>query len=152
MFLSYFEYMRKQIDAVKDEPHFIKKYGRNFMRAFQEEMQYNAFKAVIDPSIEFNAELDRIENDYCFNEEMRILLSAVSPPVRWAVINIHSGLLYQSTQSPEAEAQVKSLCRLMMEDFNRRVELHPDPICKIDDEMVELQKELKVLLEKGDIK
>ena len=54
MFLSYFDYMKRRIGAVKDDSNFIKKYGRNFMRAFQEEMEYTALKAIVDPSIDFN--------------------------------------------------------------------------------------------------
>lgn len=70
MFLSYFDYMKRRIGAVKDDSNFIKKWGRNYMRAFQEEMEYTALKAIVDPSIDFNSELDRIEKEYCFNEEM----------------------------------------------------------------------------------
>lgn len=117
MFLSFFDNARRKIESVKDDPYFIKKYGRDFMRAFQEEMEYTAFKSIIDNSIDLNAELDRIENEYCFNDEMKILLSAVSPSVRWAVITIHCDLLRKSEVSKEAEAQIKEYCRLNMEQM-----------------------------------
>lgn len=124
MFLSYFDYMKRRIGAVKDDSNFIKKWGRNYMRAFQEEMEYTALKAIVDPSIDFNSELDRIEKEYCFNEEMQVLLSAVSPSVRWAVIAIHSDLLLRSKQSKEDATQVNNYCRLHM-DQTISVELYP---------------------------
>ena len=124
MFLSYFDYMKRKVKSVKDDSNFIKKYGRNFMRAFQEEMEYTALKAIVDPSIDFNSELDRIEKEYCFNEEMQVLLSAVSPSVRWAVIVIHYDLLRKTKKSKEAEAQVKEYCKLHMDQMTC-VELYP---------------------------
>ena len=126
MFLSFFDNAKRKIESVKDDPNFIKEYGGDFMRAFQEEMEYTAFKAIIDTSIDLNAELDRIENEYSFNDEMKILLSAVSPSVRWAVITIHCDLLRKSEVSRETEAQVKDYCRLNMEQMTC-VELYPEP-------------------------
>lgn len=117
MFLSYFDYMKRKVKSVKDDSNFIKKYGRNFMRAFQEEMEYTALKAIVDPSIDFNTELDRIEKEYSFNEGMQVLLSAVSPSVRWAVIVIHCDLLRRSKQSKEDATQVNNYCRLHMDQM-----------------------------------
>ena len=94
------------------------------MRAFQEEMEYTALKAIVDPSIDFNSELDRIEKEYCFNEEMQVLLSAVSPSVRWAVIEIHCALLRKTKKSKEEETQVKEYCKLHMDQMTC-VELYP---------------------------
>lgn len=153
MFLSFFEATKGKIKSVKDDPNFIKKFGRDFMRAFQEEMEYTALKAIIDTSIDLNAELDRIENEYCFNEDMQILLSAVSPSVRWAVLEIHSDLLRKSKVSKEADALVKEYCRLNMEELGRSVEVNIEPISyRMDDEIDKLLKDLKEFLGEGDIK
>ena len=153
MFLSYFDYMKRRIGAVKDDSNFIKKWGRNYMRAFQEEMEYTALKAIVDPSIDFNSELDRIEKEYSFNEDMQILLSAVSPSVRWAVLEIHSDLLRKSKVSKEAEAQVKEYCRLNMEELGRSVEVNIEQkYSRIGDETDKLLKDLKVLLKERDNK
>ena len=152
MSLSFFDDTKRKIESVKDSPNFIKEYGRDFMRAFQEEMEYTAFKAIIDTSIDLNAELDRIEKEYFFNEEMQILLSAVSPSVRWAVITIHSDLLRKSKKSKEAEAQVKEYCRLNMEQMTC-VEVNIEQkYSRIGDETDKLLKDLKVLLKERDNK
>ena len=124
MILTFFDNMKRKVKSVKDDPNFIKEYGRNFMRAFQEEMEYTALKAIIDPSIDFNSELDRIEKEYCFNEEMQVLLSAVSPSVRWAIIEIHCALLRKTKKSKEEETQVKEYCKLHMDQMTC-VELYP---------------------------
>ena len=55
--------MAGQINAVKDKPNFIKKYGKDYMRAFQEEMMYAGYHAICDSSIDINVELDRIEKN-----------------------------------------------------------------------------------------
>ena len=116
-------------------------------------MEYTALKAIIDTSIDLNAELDRIENEYCFNEDMQILLSAVSPSVRWAVLEIHSDLLRKSKVSKEADALVKEYCRLNMEELGRSVEVNIEPISyRMDDEIDKLLKDLKEFLGEGDIK
>ena len=144
MFLSFYDVTKGKIKSVKDYPNFIKEFGRDFMRAFQEEMEYTALKAIIDISIDLNAELDRIENEYCFNDEMKILLSAVSPSVRWAVITIHCDLLRKSEVSKEAEAQVKEYCRLNMEQMTC-VEVNIEPkYFRMDGETDKLLKDLKV--------
>lgn len=148
MFLSFFDDTKRKIESVKENPNFIKEYGRDFMRAYQEEMEYTAFKAIIDTSIDFNAELDRIEKEYCFNEEMQILLSAVSPSVRWAVMTIHSDLLRKSKKSKEAEAQMKEFCRWNMEQMTC-VEVNIEPIYSMDDETDKILKDLKTILRKG---
>jgi hypothetical protein len=123
------------------------------MRAFQEEMEYTAFKAIIDTSIDLNAELDRIENEYCFNEEMKILLSAVSPSVRWAVLEIHSDLLRKSKVSKEADALVKEYCRINMEQIDNSVEVNNEPKnYRMDDETEKILKDLKEFLGEGDNK
>ena len=152
MFLSFFDSTKNNIESVKDEPNFIKEFGRDFMRAFQEEMEYTAFKAIIDSSIDLNTELDRIENEYCFNEDMQILLSAVSPSVRWAVISIHCDLLRKSKESKEADAQVKEYCRLNMEQMDHSVEVYPEPKFRMDNEADKAYKDLKELLKAGDNK
>ena len=150
MFLSYFDYMKRRIGAVKDDSNFIKKWGRNYMRAFQEEMEYTALKAIVDPSIDFNSELDRIEKEYSFNEDMQILLSAVSPSVRWAVICHHCDLIRNSNESKEAEVQVKEYCRLNMEQMTC-VEVNIEQkYSRIGDETDKLLKDLKVLLKERD--
>ena len=124
MILTFFDNMKRMVKAVKDDSNFIKKYGKDYMRAFQEEMEYTALKAIVDPSIDFNTELDRIEKEYSFNEGMQVLLSAVSPSVRWAVIVIHCDLLRKTKKSKEAEAQVKEYCKLHMDQMTS-VELYP---------------------------
>ena len=40
MMLSFFESQTRLINALKDEPNFIKEYGKDFMRAYHEEMEY----------------------------------------------------------------------------------------------------------------
>ena len=153
MFLSFFDATKGLIKSVKDYPNFIKELGRDFMRAFQEEMEYTALKAIIDTSIDLNAELDRIENDYCFNEEMQILLSAVSPSVRWAVLEIHSDLLRKSKVSKEADALVKEYCRINMEQIDNSVEVNNEPKnYRMDDETEKILKDLKEFLGEGDNK
>jgi len=149
MFLSFFDSKKNKIESVKDEPNFIKEFGRDFMRAFQEEMEYTAFKAIIDSSIDLNTELDRIENEYCFNEDMHILLSAVSPSVRWAVMTIYSDLLHKSKKSKEAEAQVKEYCKLNMEQMDHCVEVNPEPLYSMGDDTDKELNDLKALLGKG---
>ena len=126
MILSFFDNTKRKIKSIKDDSNFIKNYGRDFLRAFQEEMEYTVLKAIIDPSIDLNTEMDRIEKEYCFNEEMQILLSAVSPSVRAASIRIYCDLLRRSKQSKEADAQVKEYCRLNMEQMTC-VEIYPEP-------------------------
>ena len=139
MFLSYFDYMKRRIGAVKDDSNFIKKWGRNYMRAFQEEMEYTALKA-----------LDRIEKEYSFNEDMQILLSAVSPSVRWAVIEIHCALLRKTKKSKEEETQVKEYCKLNMDQMTC-VEVNIEQkYSRIGDETDKLLKDLKVLLKERD--
>ena len=150
MYLSFFDYTKGRIEYVKDAPNFIKEFGKDFMRAYQEEMEYTAYKAIIDTSIDLNAELDRIENEYSFNEDMQILLSVVSPSVRWAVMTNHSDLLRWSKESKEAEAQVKEYCRLIMEDLARSVEVNIEPkYYRMDDETDKILKDLKAILRKG---
>ena len=150
MILTFFENMKRMVKAVKDDSNFIKKYGKDFMRAFQEEMEYTALNAIIDPSIDFTTELDRIEKEYCFNEDMQILLSAVSPSVRWAVICHHCDLIRNSNESKEAEVQVKEYCRLNMEQMTC-VEVNIEQkYSRIGDETDKLLKDLKVLLKERD--
>lgn len=109
-----------------------------------------ALKAIIDTSIDLNAELDRIENDYCFNEEMQILLSAVSPSIRWAVLEIHSDLLRKSKVSKEADALVKEYCRINMEQIDNSVEVNNEPKnYRMDDETEKILKDLKEFLGGG---
>ena len=152
MILTFFDYMKRRIGAVKDDSNFIKKWGRNYMRAFQEEMEYTALKAIVDPSIDFNSELDRIEKEFCFNEEMQVLLSAVSPSVRWAVIEIHCALLRKTKKSKEEETQVKEYCKLNMDQMTC-VEVNIEQkYSRIGDETDKLLKDLKVLLKERDNK
>ena len=143
MFLTFFDCTKSMIGSVKDAPNFIKEFGRDFMRAYQEEMKYTAFKAVVDTSIDLNAELDRIEKEYCFNEEMQILLSAVSPSVRWAVISIHCDLLRKSKESKEAEAQVNEFCRLNMEQMTMNEVNIEHKYYRMDDETDKILKDLR---------
>ena len=92
MFISFFEYKTRQIDAVKDKPDFIKKYGKEFMRAFQEEMEYYSMKAIIEESVDLNMELDRIEAKYRFNDDMNYLLDVTAQLLRKAILTEYWGL------------------------------------------------------------
>ena len=127
MLISYFEYKTRQIDAVKDKPDFIKKYGKEFMRAFQEEMEYAAHHAIVDTSIDLNAELDKIEAKYRFNEDMEVLLDATATIVRWAAMTIHSDCL---RKSKEANLQIKAYCKVIMEEMERSVAIFLDPVTR----------------------
>ena len=127
MFLSFFEYISKGINPLKDKPDFIQKYGKDFMRAFQEEMEYTELKAIVDDSIILNAELDRIEEKYSFNEDMKVLLSATAHCVRWAVISIYGDFLRNSKKSKKDEDQTKSLCMFMMEQMDHSVHVDTGP-------------------------
>ena len=124
MYISYFEYMTGQINAVKDKPHFIKEYGKDYMRAFQEEMMYAGYYAICDSSIDINVELERIENKYGFNDDMDILLSAVAIPVRKSVLSEYSRLFCKCKESKEADSQSKQFCKFIMEQIDHAVHIN----------------------------
>ena len=144
MILTYFELKTRNIDAVKDDPDFIKKHGKEFMRAFQEEMEYAVYHALCN-STDINEDWDRIIEKYRFNDDMDILLSAVAPPVKWANIIKYGNLLHQSKESKEAEDGVKAFCCNMM-DLMCSCEIHPGPKKKESEETKELIKELHEIL------
>ena len=98
MILTYFELKTRNIDAVKDDPDFIKKHGKEFMRAFQEEMEYAVYHALCN-STDINEDWDRIIEKYRFNDDMDILLSAVAPPIRDANLTKYFALLRQSKKT-----------------------------------------------------
>ena len=154
MFLSFFEQMSRGINSLKDKPDFIQKYGKDFMRAFREEMEYTALKAIVDKSINLNTELDRLEEKYSFNEDMKVLLSATAQCVRWAVLSIHCNLFQYSKKSKEAEDQTKSLCRSIMEQMNQSVHVYiGSQDCHQKDKMPDISLEELVdrLEKKGEI-
>lgn len=126
MFISYFEYKTRQIDVVKDKPNFIKEYGQEFMRAFQEEMEYFAMKAMIYESIDLNVELDRIETKYRFNDDMNYLLDATAKLLREAVLEKYWGWK-KNEISEEAKVQIVDMCRLMVEQIDHSVHIHMRP-------------------------
>lgn len=146
MFVSYFEYMTMRIDAVKDRPDFIKKFGKEFMRAFQEEMEFAGFKAIRDSSLDINAELDKIEEKYRFNDDMDVLLSAVVPIVRSAVLTEHCNLLRISKESSDAAAEVMGYAKCRMDQM-LCVEIHPTHTPKMDKNMMKLLHELRKIWE-----
>ena len=123
MFISFFEYKTRQIDAVKDKPDFIKKYGKEFMRAFQEEMEYYSKKAIIEESVDLNMELDRIEAKYRFNNDMNCLLDATSQLLRKAVLTEYWGLKKGQT-SEDAKTQAREMCKFMMDQMNNSVHIN----------------------------
>lgn len=147
MFLTYFELKTGNVDAIKDEPNFIKKHGKDFMRAFQEEMEYAVYYAICH-STDINEELDRIVERYRFNDDMDILLSAVAIPVRDANLTKYFALLRQSKETKESEGCIKDLCRLRM-DLMRSHEIYPGPPSKMterDEETDKLVKEINEIL------
>lgn len=147
MILTYFELKTGYIDALKDDPDFIKKHGMEFMRAFQEEMEYAVYFAICH-STDINEKLDRIIEKYRFNDDMDILLSAVASPVKWANLTNYGNLLRQSKESKEREGCIKDLCRLRM-DMMRSHEIYPGPPSKVierDEETDKLIKEINEIL------
>lgn len=146
MFLSFFEYQTMRIEAVKGLPDFIKECGREFMRAFQEEMEYAVYKALVSPSIDINKELDNIEAKYKFNDDMEILLSAVALPVRRAVLIFYSDMIRKSKESKDAADQVREFSMVTMEYMNNSVELYPTPTPEMDEELRQIIHELRELI------
>lgn len=146
MILSFFEYKTKQIDSLKDKPYFTKEYGADFMRSYCEEMQYSMYCSFLDDSLDINTELDRIEEKYRFNEDMNILLDSTAQHLRRAILIEYVNWKRNAEESIEAEIQVKEFCKLMKEEMNRGVELHPEPICEIDTETREAYNLLKEVL------
>lgn len=123
MFISFFEYKTRQIDAVKDKPDFIKKYGKEFMRAFQEEMEYYSMKAIIEESVDLNMELDRIETKYRFNDDMNYLLDVTAQLLRKAILTEYWGLKKGQT-SEDAKTQTREMCKIMMDQMNHSVHIN----------------------------
>lgn len=143
MMLSFLEHKTRQIIALKDEPDFIKKYGKDFMRAYHEEMEYAMYRSLLDDSIDMDKELDRIEEKYRFNEDMNILLDATAQYLRWAILIEYADWKREADDSLEAQIQVKGYCKQMIEEMNRGVEVYPNSICKIDTEIREAYNLLK---------
>ena len=126
MFITYFEYKTRQIDAVKDKPDFIKEYGQEFMRAFQEEMEYYSLKAIIDESTNLNLEMERIEAKYRFNDDMNHLLDATAQLLREAVLSKY--WVWKKNQiSEDAKAQIVDMCRLLVEQMDHSVHINQQP-------------------------
>ena len=146
MILTYFELKTRNIDAVKDDPDFIKKHGKEFMRAFQEEMEYAVYHALCN-STDINEDLGRIVEKYRFNKDMDILLSAVAFPVKDANLTKYFALLRQSKVSKEAEGCIKNFCRLRM-DMMRSHEICPGPPSKMTERSEETDKLIKEINEK----
>lgn len=117
MFLTYFEYKTRQIDAEKGKANFIKKYGKEYMRAFQEEMEYFSYKILVDETLDLNVELDRIEAKYRFNDDMNLLLDVTAQPLRNAVTLRFWELKNKAKASKDADNEIKELCRIMIEQM-----------------------------------
>ena len=146
MFLTYFELKTGNIEAIKDEPDFIKKHGKDFMCAFQEEMEYAVYNAIYY-STDINEDLDRIIDKYRFNDDMVILLSAVASPVRGANITKYFDMLRQSKESKESESYIKDFCRLRM-DLMRSHEIYPGRPSKMTERDEETDKLIKEINER----
>ena len=145
MFVSFFEYKTRQIDVVKAKPDFIKKYGQEFMRAYQEEMEYYSLKAIIDESTDLNFELDRIEAKYRFNDDMNCLLDATAPLLRDAVLTKYWGWKRDKI-SEETKVQTVEMCRSIMEQMDRSVHIHestPKTYHPIDDTLERTIRDLR---------
>lgn len=150
MMLSFFENQTRLINALKDETNFIKEYGKDFMRAYHEEMEYAMYHSLLDDSIEINTELDRIEEKYRFNEGMNTLLDATAQHLRWAILIEHSNWKRKAEESPEAEIQVKGYCKQMMEEMNNEVHVHipSEEICIKDEEFEDTYNLLREAMKK----
>ena len=135
--------MTSMVEAVKDEPEFMKKYGEDFIRAFHQEMEYMSMKAFIDDSIDLDGELKRIEKKYRFNEDMNILLNATGVHLQNAVKVKYWDLRRRAMASGEAELQAKASCKRVMEEIDRSTELYPEPISLQQDARFLLIDEMK---------
>lgn len=146
MMLSFFENKTRQINALKDKPNFIKEFGKDFMHAYHEEMEYAMYRSLLDDSIDINTELNRIEEKYRFNEDMNILLDATAHHLRGAILIEYADWKRKADDSPEAENQVKGYCKQMIEEMNRGVEVYPDSICDINTDTREAYNLLKKVM------